>query len=89
MCGGQHLLVTDRRRRKGARKTEPPGEGPKRLTAEELEALEGQELPGREVMSVVEAGVAGEVNAAIAVNVLTDDSVEISDAADDESAANA
>jgi hypothetical protein len=38
-------------------------------------------LPKREAMSLVEANIVGPVDAATAVNVLTDDSVAVADAA--------
>lgn len=44
------------------------------LTAEEIEAQSGEELPDREEMSLVNANVAIPVNAAIAANVLSDGS---------------
>ena len=44
------------------------------LTAEELEAQGGEELPDREAMSLVNANVAAPVNAAAALNVLSDNS---------------
>jgi hypothetical protein len=50
------------------------------LTAEELEAQEGAELPDREAMSLINANVAAPINAAVALNVLSDNSVAIADA---------
>jgi len=44
------------------------------LTAEELDAQEGEELPDREEMSLVNANVAAPVNLAAALNVLSDNS---------------
>jgi hypothetical protein len=44
------------------------------LTPEELEAQEGEELPNREEMSLVNANVAAPVNLAAALNVLSDNS---------------
>ena len=44
------------------------------LTAEELEAHGGEELPDREAMSLVDANVAAPVNAAVAANILSDNS---------------
>jgi len=44
------------------------------LTAEELEAQGGEELPDREAMSLVDANVAAPVNAAVAANILSDNS---------------
>lgn len=51
--------------------------GPAAPTAEELEAQEGRHVPRREAMSIVDAGMAAAVNAAIAVNVETDDAVDV------------
>jgi len=53
------------------------------LTAEELEAQGGEELPDREAMSLVNANVAVPVNAAVAANVLSDNSTAIADATQD------
>ena len=44
------------------------------LTAEELEVQEGAELPDREAMSLINANAALPVNAAVGLNVLSDDS---------------
>jgi len=44
------------------------------LTPEELEAQDGEELPDREEMSLVNANVAAPVNLAAALNVLSDNS---------------
>lgn len=46
----------------------------KELTPEELEAQQGEELPEREEMSLVNANVAAPVNLAAALNVLSDNS---------------
>jgi hypothetical protein len=45
------------------------------LTDEELEAEAGEELPDREAMSLINANIAAPVNAAVALNVASDDSV--------------
>jgi len=50
------------------------------LTAEELEAEVGAELPDREAMSLVNANVAAPVNLAAALNVLSDNSVAVANA---------
>ncbi|MGI8688447.1 MAG: hypothetical protein ACR2M3_07690 [Thermomicrobiales bacterium] len=50
------------------------------LTAEELEAQQGEELPDREEMSLVNANVAAPVNLAAALNVLSDNSTATADA---------
>jgi hypothetical protein len=44
------------------------------LTPEELEAQGGEELPDREAMSLLNANIAAPVNAAAALNVLSDNS---------------
>jgi len=53
------------------------------LTDEELEAQGGEELPDREAMSLVNANVAVPVNAAVAANVLSDNSTAVADATQD------
>jgi hypothetical protein len=50
------------------------------LTPEELEAQEAAELPDREAMSLVNANVAAPINAAVALNVLSDGSVAYANA---------
>lgn len=50
------------------------------LTAEEIEQQEGQELPDREAMSLVNANLAAPINAAVAANVLSDNSVAYANA---------
>ena len=50
------------------------------LTEEELEAETGEELPDREAMSLVNANLAIPVNAAVAANVLSDDSIAYANA---------
>jgi len=44
------------------------------LTAEELEAQQGEEMPEREEMSLINANIAAPINAAVAANVLSDNS---------------
>jgi hypothetical protein len=46
----------------------------------ELDAQTAEELPDREAMSLVNANVAAPINAAIALNVLSDHSVAIAQA---------
>jgi len=46
----------------------------KELTPEELEAQQGEELPEREEMSLINANAALPVNAAVALNALSDNS---------------
>jgi hypothetical protein len=47
----------------------------KTLTREELDSLAGEQLPERAAMSLVNANVAAPINAALALNVLSDGSV--------------
>jgi hypothetical protein len=51
-----------------------------RLSREELNKIAGEELPERAAMSLINANVAAPVNAALALNVLSDDSVAIANA---------
>jgi hypothetical protein len=55
----------------------------KELTPEELEAQQGEELPDREEMSLINANVAAPVNAAVALNVLSDNSTATANATQD------
>jgi hypothetical protein len=57
-----------------------PDEKKRELTAEELEAQEGEELPDREEMSLLNANVAAPVNLAAALNVLSDNSTATANA---------
>ena len=50
------------------------------LTREELDQQGAEPLPGREAMSLVDANVAAPVNAAAALNVLSDDSAAVANA---------
>jgi hypothetical protein len=50
------------------------------LSKEELDNLAGEELPERAAMSLITANVAAPVNAAVALNVLSDDSVAYANA---------
>ena len=52
----------------------------KPLTSEELTAIAGEELPERAVMSLINANVAAPVNAAVALNALSDGSVAFANA---------
>jgi hypothetical protein len=52
----------------------------KGLTPEELEAQNAEELPDREEMSLVSANAAVPVNAAVALNALSDGSVAYANA---------
>jgi hypothetical protein len=53
------------------------------LTREELEQLAGQELPERAAMSLINANAAIPVNAALAANILSDDSIAYASATQD------
>ena len=50
------------------------------LTEEELEQEDGEELPDREAMSLINANLAAPINAAVAANVLSDNSVAYANA---------
>jgi len=53
------------------------------LSQEEIEAQQGNELPDREAMSLINANAAIPINAAIAANVLSDNSAAIAEATQD------
>ena len=55
-------------------------QAPAGLSQDELEAQGGEQLPDREAMSLIDANVAAPVNAAVAANILSDDSVAIANA---------
>jgi hypothetical protein len=55
----------------------------KRLTRDELEEIAGEPLPERAAMSLINANLAAPVNAAIAANVLSDNSSAIAEATQD------
>jgi hypothetical protein len=50
---------------------------------EELNALAGEALPERAAMSLVNANVAAPINAALALNVLSDNSTAVASAVQD------
>ena len=50
------------------------------LSREELKELAGEELPERAAMSLINANVAAPVNAAVALNALSDNSTAIANA---------
>ena len=52
----------------------------RQLTHEELNAIAGEELPERAAMSLINANVAAPINAAVAANVLSDNSVAYANA---------
>ena len=53
------------------------------LSTEELAAQQGEELPDREAMSLVNANIAAPVNAAVAANILSDGSIAYANAEQD------
>jgi hypothetical protein len=55
----------------------------KTLSREELNALAGEELPERAAMSLINANVAAPINAAVALNALSDGSVAYANATQD------
>jgi hypothetical protein len=55
----------------------------KPLTRDELDALAGEALPDRVAMSLINANLAAPVNAAVAANVLSDDSLAYANAEQD------
>ena len=54
-----------------------------KVTNEELEEQNAEALPDREQMSLVNANIAAPVNAAVALNALSDGSVAYADATQD------
>ena len=50
------------------------------LTAQELDAEAGEELPDREAMSLINTNLAAPINAAVALNVASDDSIAYANA---------
>ena len=57
--------------------------GDQDLTPEELAAETGEELPDREAMSLINANLVAPVNAAVAANVLSDNSIAYANAEQD------
>lgn len=55
----------------------------KALSREELDELAGEELPERAAMSLINANVAAPINAAVALNALSDNSAAIANATQD------
>jgi hypothetical protein len=53
------------------------------ITDEEIEQESGEELPDREAMSLINANVAAPINAAVAANVLSDNSIAYANAEQD------
>jgi hypothetical protein len=50
------------------------------LSREELDEIAGEPLPERAAMSLINANVAAPINAAVAANVLSDDSIAYANA---------
>jgi len=50
------------------------------LTKDELDELAGEELPERAAMSLINANIAAPINAAVALNVASDNSVAYANA---------
>jgi hypothetical protein len=57
----------------------------RKVTREELDQLANDELPDRAAMALINANVAVPVNAAVAANVLSDQSTATADAAQESS----
>ncbi len=55
-------------------------ENTRELSREELDAQMGEQLPEREEMSLINGNVAAPVNAAVALNVLSDDATAVANA---------
>ncbi|MDX6396671.1 MAG: hypothetical protein QOJ43_79 [Gaiellaceae bacterium] len=55
----------------------------RKLTREELDEITGEPLPERAAMSLINANLAAPVNAAVAANVLSDNSVAYANATQD------
>lgn len=52
----------------------------RKLTRDELDELAGEELPERAAMSLINANIAAPINAAVALNALSDGSVAYANA---------
>jgi hypothetical protein len=59
------------------------GDEYRKLSREELNAIAGEELPERAAMSLINANIAAPINAAVAANVLSDNSVAYANAQQD------
>ena len=55
----------------------------RRLTREDLDKIAGEPLPERAAMSLINANLAAPVNAAVAANILSDNSVAYANAEQD------
>ena len=69
----------DKNKKQQTEEQEPQGQ----LSQQELEQQEGEELPDREAMSLINANLAAPVNAAVAANILSDDSIAYANAEQD------
>jgi hypothetical protein len=58
-------------------------QSPEGLSQEELDQQSGEQLPDREAMSLIDANLAAPVNAAVAANVLSDNSIAYANAEQD------
>ncbi|HEX6712834.1 MAG TPA: hypothetical protein VF066_05595 [Thermoleophilaceae bacterium] len=52
----------------------------RKLTREDLDALAGEQLPERAAMSLINANIAAPINAALALNVASDNSIAYANA---------
>jgi len=52
----------------------------RKLSREELDTIAGEELPERAAMSLINANIAAPINAAVALNVASDNSVAYANA---------
>jgi hypothetical protein len=50
------------------------------LTSDELDEQDGEQLPDRQAMSLINANVAAPINAAVALNALSDDATAVANA---------
>jgi len=55
----------------------------RKLSREELDELAGEALPERAAMSLINANIAAPINAAVAANVLSDNSIAYANATQD------
>jgi hypothetical protein len=76
----QRKLVNNRKGRTMTEKTAEKTQDYRPLSREELNELAGEELPERAAMSLINANVAAPINAALALNVLSDNSVAYANA---------
>jgi hypothetical protein len=61
----------------------PQTQGYRTLTREELDELAGEQLPERAAMSLIDANIAAPINAAVALNVASDNSIAYANAQQD------